>query len=140
MQRRSRYRKTYTFPCKPTSYVSYTHVKIVSCFCYFRQKINDSKYGLTAAVFTSRVELAQQMAPLLNVGTVFMNRCDFVDPRCVVYTSKKTYLQFGFSLCSCYIVCYIVFHSLPWAGRQDSGKGTTLSQFGFNGFTNPSDI
>eukprot|EP00211_Chloroparvula_japonica_P002965 CAMPEP_0119133228 /NCGR_PEP_ID=MMETSP1310-20130426/13267_1 /TAXON_ID=464262 /ORGANISM="Genus nov. species nov., Strain RCC2339" /LENGTH=446 /DNA_ID=CAMNT_0007123915 /DNA_START=48 /DNA_END=1385 /DNA_ORIENTATION=+ len=42
--------------------------------------MNDSKYGLTAAVFTSSKERAMSMASRLECGTVFMNRCDNLDP------------------------------------------------------------
>lgn len=67
--------------------------------------MNDSKYGLTASVYTTDIDQAKKISQQLNVGTVFMNRCDFVDP------------------------------SLPWSGRKDSGKGITLSHLGFEGFT-----
>lgn len=63
--------------------------------------MNDSKYGLTAAIYTKDSDRAERMATELDAGTIFMNRCDFVDP------------------------------SLPWSGRKDSGKGISLSQFGF---------
>jgi acyl-CoA reductase-like NAD-dependent aldehyde dehydrogenase len=68
-------------------------------------KMNDSPYGLTAAVFSSNSETAERMAPQLDVGTVFMNRCDYLDPL------------------------------LPWSGQKDTGKGCSLSRHGFNGVT-----
>ena len=71
----------------------------------YPQKMNDSVYGLTASVFTKSEALAERVGAQLNVGTVFMNRCDYVDP------------------------------SLPWSGRGDSGKGISLSTFGFNALT-----
>jgi acyl-CoA reductase-like NAD-dependent aldehyde dehydrogenase len=55
--------------------------------------INDSSFGLTASVWTEDNEQFEKIAPQLDVGTVFQNRCDFVDPL------------------------------LPWSGRYDSGKG-----------------
>ncbi len=67
--------------------------------------INDSDYGLTASIWTSDVEAVKQMAKRLLVGTVFMNRCDYLDPL------------------------------LAWTGVKDSGHGCTLSEFGFDQFT-----
>lgn len=55
--------------------------------------INDSPYGLTASIWSNDADHALRVAAELDVGTVFQNRCDFVDP------------------------------ALPWAGRHDSGKG-----------------
>mmetsp|Transcript_18695 Transcript_18695/g.24411 ORF Transcript_18695/g.24411 Transcript_18695/m.24411 type:complete len:498 (+) Transcript_18695:151-1644(+) len=68
--------------------------------------MNDTNYGLTASVFTTDKGLAEKMASELEVGTVFMNRADYLDPY------------------------------LPWQGRKDTGKGLSLSQFGFDAFTN----
>ncbi|MEZ4325619.1 MAG: aldehyde dehydrogenase family protein [Polyangiales bacterium] len=68
-------------------------------------RINDSAYGLTASLWTPDLERAQQLAAQLDVGTVFMNRCDYLDPE------------------------------LAWVGVRDSGRGCTLSRFGFDGFT-----
>eukprot|EP00008_Paramoeba_atlantica_P005143 CAMPEP_0201484032 /NCGR_PEP_ID=MMETSP0151_2-20130828/8215_1 /ASSEMBLY_ACC=CAM_ASM_000257 /TAXON_ID=200890 /ORGANISM="Paramoeba atlantica, Strain 621/1 / CCAP 1560/9" /LENGTH=475 /DNA_ID=CAMNT_0047867479 /DNA_START=84 /DNA_END=1511 /DNA_ORIENTATION=+ len=69
------------------------------------QKINDSCYGLTSAIFTASRERALSLAPRLQVGTVFMNRCDYLDPM------------------------------LPWTGHKDTGKGVSLSHHGFRGVT-----
>jgi acyl-CoA reductase-like NAD-dependent aldehyde dehydrogenase len=66
---------------------------------------NDSDYGLTAAVFTSDVEVAKEFAKRADVGTVFMNRCDYLDP------------------------------ALPWTGVKDSGCGSALSKYGFYSVT-----
>ena len=68
-------------------------------------KINDSQYGLTAAVYTTDPARAELLAPQLDVGTVFMNRCDALDPL------------------------------LPWSGHKDTGKGVSLSVHGFRGVT-----
>jgi acyl-CoA reductase-like NAD-dependent aldehyde dehydrogenase len=68
-------------------------------------RINDSAYGLTASLWTPDLERAQRLGAQLDVGTVFMNRCDALDPE------------------------------LAWVGVRDSGRGCTLSRFGFDGFT-----
>lgn len=68
-------------------------------------KINDSTYGLTAAVFTSDRARAMRVGAQLSAGTVFMNRCDALDPY------------------------------LPWSGHRDSGKGVSLSKHGFRAVT-----
>jgi len=68
---------------------------------------NASAFGLTASVWTSDPERAARLAEQLNVGTVFMNRCDFVDPL------------------------------LPWSGVGLSGRGHSLSILGFDALTRP---
>jgi acyl-CoA reductase-like NAD-dependent aldehyde dehydrogenase len=70
-------------------------------------KMNDSRLGLTASVWTKDRERAARFARDLEVGTVFMNRCDAVDP------------------------------ALPWSGVKDSGRGFSLSQLGFDQLTRP---
>ncbi len=69
--------------------------------------MNDDALGLTASVWTRDRERAAHMAALLEVGTVYMNRCDALDP------------------------------ALPWSGVKDSGKGATLSVLGFEHLTRP---
>ena len=69
------------------------------------QRINDSDFGLTSAIFSQDVERANRMAPQLEVGTVFLNRCDYLDP------------------------------DLPWGGTKGTGKGVSLSRHGFRGVT-----
>jgi acyl-CoA reductase-like NAD-dependent aldehyde dehydrogenase len=69
------------------------------------QMNNDSVYGLTAAIFTKDISVAKEFARQANVGTVFMNRCDYLDP------------------------------ALPWTGVKDSGVGSALSKYGFYGLT-----
>jgi acyl-CoA reductase-like NAD-dependent aldehyde dehydrogenase len=69
------------------------------------QRMNASALGLTASVWTRDRERADRMARSLAYGTVFMNRCDHVDP------------------------------SLPWSGWKDSGRGASLSRLGFDQLT-----
>jgi len=67
--------------------------------------MNDSEFGLTAAVFTSSLARFNKLAPKIETGTVFRNRCDYLDPE------------------------------LPWTGVKDTGKGISLSKYGFGGCT-----
>ena len=68
--------------------------------------MNDSDYGLTAAVFTKdKMKMERLFGPQIETGTVFMNRCDYLDP------------------------------FLPWTGVKETGKGVSLSPYGFNNFT-----
>jgi len=69
--------------------------------------MNDSDYGLTAALFTSDLTAAEAIGARLETGTVFMNRCDNLDP------------------------------ALPWTGVKDSGRGHTLSVWGYEHLTRP---
>ncbi|MGH7440781.1 MAG: aldehyde dehydrogenase family protein [Polyangiaceae bacterium] len=73
-------------------------------------KMNDSRLGLTASVWTKDRERAARFARGLEAGTVFMNRCDYLDP------------------------------ALPWSGWKDSGRGVSLSAMGFEGLTRPKAI
>ncbi len=67
--------------------------------------MNDSPYGLTAAIWTRDQERAFRVGAQIETGTFFMNRCDSLDPL------------------------------LPWTGVKDTGKGMTLSKYGFLGVT-----
>ncbi len=69
--------------------------------------MQDTDYGLTAAIFSSSEARAQKMFEQLNVGTVYWNCCDRVSP------------------------------NLPWSGRKNSGLGATLSVSGIKAFTQP---
>jgi acyl-CoA reductase-like NAD-dependent aldehyde dehydrogenase len=69
--------------------------------------MNDSKYGLTAALWTSDTDEAEKIGDRLETGTVYMNRCDYLDP------------------------------ALAWVGVKDSGRGATLSRVGYEMLTRP---
>lgn len=69
--------------------------------------MNDSAFGLTAAVWTSDPEAALAIGNRIDTGTWFMNRCDYLDP------------------------------ALAWTGVKDSGRGCTLSRVGYESLTRP---
>ncbi len=69
--------------------------------------MNDSRYGLTASIWTSDVAAALRIGEQIECGTFYLNRCDYLDP------------------------------ALAWVGVKDSGRGCTLSQLGFEAFTRP---
>ncbi|RKP09382.1 aldehyde dehydrogenase [Thamnocephalis sphaerospora] len=69
--------------------------------------MNDSSYGLTASIWTRDTAIGERIGDQLETGTVFTNRCDYVDP------------------------------ALAWTGAKDSGRGCTLSKFGFDALTRP---
>lgn len=69
--------------------------------------MNDSPYGLTAAVFTRDVDAALAIGDRVETGTWFMNRCDYLDP------------------------------ALAWTGVKKTGRGATLSCIGFEHLTQP---
>jgi acyl-CoA reductase-like NAD-dependent aldehyde dehydrogenase len=69
--------------------------------------MNDSLYGLTASIWTIDQDAALCIGEQLETGTVYMNRCDYLDP------------------------------ALAWVGVKESGRGCTLSRFGFDAFTRP---
>lgn len=69
--------------------------------------MNDTEYGLTAAVYSKERERATRVLSAVNAGTVYWNCCDRVSPR------------------------------LPWSGRGHSGLGLTLSTQGILAFTRP---
>jgi acyl-CoA reductase-like NAD-dependent aldehyde dehydrogenase len=69
--------------------------------------MNDSPYGLTASVWTEDAARAERLMDQLEAGTVYANRCDYLDPL------------------------------LPWVGVKDSGKGCSLSHLGFQHLTRP---
>jgi acyl-CoA reductase-like NAD-dependent aldehyde dehydrogenase len=67
--------------------------------------MNDTRYGLTAGVYTRNESRAQALLEQVNAGSVYWNCCDRVSPR------------------------------LPWSGVGDSGVGLTLSTYGIDTFT-----
>jgi len=69
--------------------------------------MNDSEFGLTAAVFTQDENAAIEIGNQVETGTWFMNRCDYLDP------------------------------ALAWTGVKNSGRGCTLSTVGFESLTRP---
>jgi acyl-CoA reductase-like NAD-dependent aldehyde dehydrogenase len=69
--------------------------------------MNDSRYGLTASIWTRDAEAALAIGDRVETGTWFMNRCDYLDP------------------------------ALAWTGVKDSGRGCTLSRLGLESFTRP---
>jgi acyl-CoA reductase-like NAD-dependent aldehyde dehydrogenase len=42
--------------------------------------MNDSIYGLTASIWTADLDAAERIGREVETGTVFMNRCDYLDP------------------------------------------------------------
>jgi acyl-CoA reductase-like NAD-dependent aldehyde dehydrogenase len=71
------------------------------------RRMNNNRYGLTASIWSRDVESALAIGDRLETGTVFLNRCDFLDPE------------------------------LAWVGVKDSGRGCTLSSLGFASLTRP---
>jgi len=69
--------------------------------------MNDSRYGLTASIWTQDTDAALRIGERVETGTWFMNRCDYLDP------------------------------ALAWTGVKDSGRGCTLSRLGLETFTRP---
>ena len=67
--------------------------------------MNDTRYGLTAGVFTPDAARARRLLAQVKAGSVYWNCCDRVSPR------------------------------LPWSGVGDSGVGLTLSTYGIQTFT-----
>ena len=69
--------------------------------------MQDTEYGLTAAVYSTSKERAEKIISKINAGTVYWNCCDRVSA------------------------------ALPWSGRKHSGFGATLSHAGLRAFTHP---
>jgi acyl-CoA reductase-like NAD-dependent aldehyde dehydrogenase len=69
--------------------------------------MNDSQYGLTASVWTADVDAAVAIGDRLETGTVYMNRCDYLDP------------------------------ALAWTGVKDTGRGVSLSALAYDTVTRP---
>jgi acyl-CoA reductase-like NAD-dependent aldehyde dehydrogenase len=69
--------------------------------------MNDSEFGLTAAIFTSDIDKGVALGQQLETGTFFINRCDYLDP------------------------------GLAWTGVKHSGRGCSLSVMGYESLTRP---
>lgn len=69
--------------------------------------MNDSPYGLTASIWTTDTDRAASLGDRIETGTVFMNRCDYLDP------------------------------ALVWTGVKDTGRGAALSALGYDSLTRP---
>jgi len=69
--------------------------------------MNDSRYGLTASIWTTDESKALELGDQIETGTLFMNRCDYLDP------------------------------TLAWTGVKDSGRGVSLSGLGYFYLTRP---
>ncbi|KAI1426574.1 aldehyde dehydrogenase [Xylaria sp. FL1777] len=68
------------------------------------QLMNDSEFGLTASIWTQDTSKGYELAQRVEAGTAFVNRADFPSP------------------------------DLAWTGWKNSGKGVTLSRYGFDQF------
>jgi acyl-CoA reductase-like NAD-dependent aldehyde dehydrogenase len=69
--------------------------------------MNDSPFGLTASIWTEDVAAAERIGDLIETGTVYMNRADYLDP------------------------------ALAWVGVKETGRGVTLSKVGYEHLTRP---
>ncbi|HEX8225222.1 MAG TPA: aldehyde dehydrogenase family protein [Allosphingosinicella sp.] len=72
--------------------------------------MNDSAYGLTASIWTRDLAAAERLAVRVEAGTVFANRCDYLDP------------------------------FLAWTGVKHSGRGASLGRYGFEAVTRPRSL
>jgi acyl-CoA reductase-like NAD-dependent aldehyde dehydrogenase len=70
-------------------------------------RMNDSRYGLTASIWTCDADAAVRIGERVETGTVYMNRCDYVDP------------------------------VLVWTGVKETGHGIALSSLGFDPYVRP---
>jgi len=69
--------------------------------------MNDSRFGLTASIWTAAETAAVAIGDRVDTGTWYQNRCDFLDP------------------------------ALAWTGVKLSGRGCTLSALGYEALTRP---
>ncbi len=74
------------------------------------QLMNDSDFGLTASIWTQDTDAAEALGGRIQTGTVFMNRCDYLDP------------------------------GLCWTGCKDTGRGASLSVLGYQARLVPNPI
>ncbi|MCK0151559.1 aldehyde dehydrogenase family protein [Marivita sp. S6314] len=71
------------------------------------QLMNDSQFGLTASIWSKDATKAEEIADQIETGTVFLNRCDYLDP------------------------------ALCWTGCKDTGRGQGLSKLAYQALTRP---
>ncbi|MEC5324508.1 aldehyde dehydrogenase family protein [Aurantimonas sp. A3-2-R12] len=69
--------------------------------------MNDSPFGLTASLWTRDADAAERIGRQIETGTIYMNRCDYLDP------------------------------ALCWTGCKDTGRGAALSTLGYRSVTRP---
>ncbi len=67
--------------------------------------MNDSVFGLTASIWTKDADVVQEIGMQIETGTIYMNRCDYLDP------------------------------ALCWTGCKETGRGASLSLFGYHSVT-----
>ncbi|HTP27017.1 MAG TPA: aldehyde dehydrogenase family protein, partial [Anaeromyxobacteraceae bacterium] len=82
-------------------------VERVACDEEALARMNASRFGLSASIWTRSIDRALRMGRRLEAGTVYMNRCDYLDP------------------------------ALPWIGWKQSGLGLSLSRHGLLAMTRP---
>lgn len=69
--------------------------------------MNDSQFGLTASIWSADTETAEAIGDRIETGTVFLNRCDYLDP------------------------------ALCWTGCKNTGRGQGLSKLAYQALTRP---
>jgi acyl-CoA reductase-like NAD-dependent aldehyde dehydrogenase len=69
--------------------------------------MNDSPYGLSASIWSVDLGAAERIGSDVQTGTVYLNRCDYLDP------------------------------GLAWTGVKDTGRGASLSKLGYEALTRP---
>ena len=67
--------------------------------------MNDSEYGLTASIWSTSIEESKKLSSKIDTGTVFLNRCDYLDP------------------------------GLAWTGVKNTGRGVSLSAYVYDSVT-----
>jgi len=80
---------------------------LIAGFMIWVGRIAVWKSVVTAAIFSMDTARAESLGDALETGTVFLNRCDYLDP------------------------------ALAWTGVKNSGRGCTLSRVGFEQLTRP---
>ena len=69
--------------------------------------MNDCEFGLSASIWTRDLAVAERLGQKVKTGTLFMNRCDYLDP------------------------------ALVWTGVKNTGRGGSLSELGYDALTQP---